>query len=133
MFYKYRPWNEFTRTLLQSNSFYYTDPKTFNDIHECVVRPQDGTQIHGHTNLTLDAKTNYRIYCLSKSKNHPLMWAHYADSYKGICLEFEFHHEDRHCNQPREIIYQDTPPIITDEELRNGADVSNKVFGYKHS
>jgi hypothetical protein len=28
------------------------------------------------------------IYCLSEKKNNILMWAHYADSHRGFCLEF---------------------------------------------
>lgn len=30
------------------------------------------------------------MLCLSRSENNQLMWAHYADYHKGICLEFDF-------------------------------------------
>ena len=30
------------------------------------------------------------MLCLSKSENNQLMWAHYADYHRGICLEFDF-------------------------------------------
>jgi Protein of unknown function (DUF2971) len=30
----------------------------------------------------------YRVYCLSTHPDSTLMWSHYADSCKGICLEF---------------------------------------------
>ena len=30
----------------------------------------------------------YRVYCLSTCPDSTLMWSHYADSCKGICLEF---------------------------------------------
>lgn len=30
----------------------------------------------------------YRVYCLSRHPDSTLMWAHYADSCKGLCLEF---------------------------------------------
>lgn len=33
------------------------------------------------------------ITCFSKNGNNTLMWAHYADSYKGICLEFDNSHD----------------------------------------
>ena len=29
----------------------------------------------------------YRVYCLSTKPACPLMWAHYADHHRGICLE----------------------------------------------
>lgn len=30
----------------------------------------------------------YSVYCLSTKPECPLMWAHYADKHRGICLEF---------------------------------------------
>jgi hypothetical protein len=29
---------------------------------------------------------NYGVLCVSESGDHPLMWSHYANSHKGICL-----------------------------------------------
>jgi len=33
--------------------------------------------------------SNYGILSLSENPDHPLMWSHYADSHKGICIEFD--------------------------------------------
>jgi hypothetical protein len=30
----------------------------------------------------------YRMYCLSTKPDCPLMWGHYADHHRGVCLEF---------------------------------------------
>jgi len=30
----------------------------------------------------------YRLYCLSTKPDCPLMWGHYADHHRGVCLEF---------------------------------------------
>jgi Protein of unknown function (DUF2971) len=30
----------------------------------------------------------YRLYCLTKKPDCPLMWGHYADHHRGACLEF---------------------------------------------
>ena len=30
----------------------------------------------------------YRVYCLSTKQECALMWAHYADKHRGVCLEF---------------------------------------------
>lgn len=35
----------------------------------------------------------YRVYCLCPDVTNALMWAHYADSHRGICLEFNVHNE----------------------------------------
>lgn len=29
-----------------------------------------------------------RVFCLSGSESHPLLWSHYADSHRGVCLHF---------------------------------------------
>lgn len=40
----------------------------------------------------LEERKNYfKIYCLSKSYDKILMWSHYADSHKGICIGFNFY------------------------------------------
>jgi hypothetical protein len=33
--------------------------------------------------------SKFRISCFSKINNNPLMWAHYADKHKGICLVYD--------------------------------------------
>jgi hypothetical protein len=32
--------------------------------------------------------TQYRSYCLSTHPDSTLMWSHYGDSHRGVCLEF---------------------------------------------
>ncbi len=36
----------------------------------------------------------YRVYCLTTKPACPLMWAHYADHHRGVCLEINVHHGD---------------------------------------
>jgi hypothetical protein len=35
----------------------------------------------------------YRVYCLGPSVSNLLMWAHYAESHNGVCLEFNLANE----------------------------------------
>jgi hypothetical protein len=44
----------------------------------------------------------YPIYCLSNFNDNDLLWAHYASSHTGICIEFEFPE-----NQPTEVHYRE--------------------------
>ncbi len=37
----------------------------------------------------------YGITCFSEIPNHPLLWGHYADSHRGVCIEFESSHLPR--------------------------------------
>jgi len=36
----------------------------------------------------------YRVYCLTRRPASPLMWAHYADHHRGICLEINVRQPD---------------------------------------
>lgn len=38
-------------------------------------------------------QTQYRVYCLSTHPDSTLMWSHYSDSCKGLCLEFAVRNE----------------------------------------
>lgn len=35
----------------------------------------------------------YRVYCMCPNVQNPLMWAHYADHHRGVCLEFNVRNE----------------------------------------
>jgi hypothetical protein len=39
----------------------------------------------------------YRVYCLGPEVGNLLMWAHYADDHKGICLEFSLRNKVMCC------------------------------------
>jgi len=42
---------------------------------------------------TQEIQEKFRIYCLSTRPDSTLMWSHYSDSCKGICLEFSVKNE----------------------------------------
>lgn len=133
MYYKYKSWNPNTKRILESASLFYSEGSAFNDVFECFIKPEENSKIGGHSNITLTARSNFRILCLSKSRNHQLMWAHYAESYKGVCFQFDFTTEDRHFGRPLPINYSEHPPEITDLEISQKSDISKKVFFYKHT
>lgn len=39
--------------------------------------------------LVPEISTRYRVYCLGPDADNLLMWAHYADNHRGVCLEFD--------------------------------------------
>jgi len=67
-------------------------------------------------------QTQYRIYCLSTIPDSTRMWAHYADSCKGLCLEFSVRNE-LFCGALK-VDYLDSYPLFSisatdeDENLR---------------
>lgn len=43
--------------------------------------------------LAQEIAMQYRVYCLGPDIENLLMWAHYADCHKGVCLEFSLRNE----------------------------------------
>lgn len=85
--------------VLDSTSLMFQNPFEFNDIFEGMfnveklLRPRNsGVPISfGEIEPTLSkCKTDLAVTCFSEIKDNYLMWAHYADNYKGISLEFDF-------------------------------------------
>lgn len=55
---------------------------------------------------------SYAFYCVSANSSNELMWAHYADSHQGFCIEFNF---EKLCAE--EVTYEKTIPKIEIAEL----------------
>ena len=69
--------------------------------------------------------THTGVCCLSETPTSNLMWAHYADSHKGFCIEFNFELSDLTLVGSKAVTYQDQkvkiPPwfLSLSEEERN--------------
>jgi len=50
------------------------------------------------------------IFCLSPFNDNMLMWSHYADSHKGVCLQFRRDH--RFLQNAEAVEYEDNIPIV---------------------
>jgi len=57
---------------------------------QCLANPdqlrRDIADISAEMWAQMDRR--YRLYCLSAKADCPLMWGHYADHHRGVCLEF---------------------------------------------
>ncbi len=62
-------------------SFRKANPQQLKQICEMIRR----NEMEGRIN-------NLGVLSLSEIDNHPLMWAHYADSHKGFCIEYQRTH-----------------------------------------
>lgn len=52
------------------------------------------------------------VCCLSSVKHHPLLWAHYADGHKGLCLEYTQQGSNSLFAQAQQVVYRDQLPVI---------------------
>jgi Protein of unknown function (DUF2971) len=48
----------------------------------------------GSAEMWAQMDRRYRLYCLTKEPDCPLMWGHYADHHRGVCLEFDVRTRD---------------------------------------
>ncbi|MEJ7780908.1 MAG: DUF2971 domain-containing protein [Daejeonella sp.] len=62
--------------------------------HQLAVRKEWGDRVDGvdwntiYKKLQLKRIATSKICCFSLVNNHPLLWAHYADKHRGVCLVF---------------------------------------------
>ena len=56
----------------------------------------------------------YRVACLTSERNNELMWAHYADSHKGVCLQYTID-TDSICDWT--LYIESSNPAITDKYI----------------
>jgi hypothetical protein len=52
----------------------------------------------------------WRLYCLTPAPDNSLMWSHYSDRHKGICLEFDARRMES--MRVRAVSYDDSPPAL---------------------
>lgn len=52
----------------------------------------------------------YRVFCLGPDSGNLLMWSHYAENHKGICLEFSTQNAVMHCAQ--QVEYRQEFPVL---------------------
>lgn len=66
-------------------SLFFAHPKLFNDPFDvnCFLDPQKGTIDNNSSYRDL-----FRIFCSTDNYDNLLMWAHYGDSHKGVCIEY---------------------------------------------
>lgn len=70
----------------------------------------------------------FGVICLSEKNDDLLMWAHYGDSHRGICLEFEVARSSIF-SRAKPVKYATTFPVLngftqSDDELRDGSVLS---------
>lgn len=88
-------------------------------------------------NLFHVRKKTLGIYSLSKTYNDELLWAHYANSHRGFCIEYDL---DKllDCNQSFglysfDVEYSKSPPqyIIADINNKSNEYIIKKIAGHK--
>lgn len=92
--------------------------KLFPGINRKVLRKTVKESVNDEIDTNLyDMKKKFRIACFTKNNTSPLMWAHYADSHKGFCVEYDL------TKLPEGYRYGILPVIYSDKRY----DITNAV------
>lgn len=108
--YKYIPL-EHAATIIRDGHIRMSDGKNFNDPFELLLvdkKEQNSRLIEG-----------VRILCLTNSFRNKLMWSHYADEHRGICLAVSI---------PNELTF---PICYTKTRLRTSTNILALLSGNK--
>lgn len=109
--FKYHAVNKYSLSALIQEQIWATNPKDFNDPYDCAasvivstIHPppvsvgpnwsggftQSGILDEPPTDQQKDWIKQMGVYCLCKKNTNRLMWGHYADHFKGFCIEYTF-------------------------------------------
>ncbi len=81
--------NVHTKNCVETQKVYFNDWEKLNDPMEGFYRYIPNQYDKNIESILTETKQKYKIFCCSKYHRSILLWSHYADNHKGICLEIE--------------------------------------------
>ena len=82
-YFQYMRCSKITLLNIKKNYLRFTDPRGFNDPYDPIIKGKSG-----EVDFILDV-LKVKIACLTKCNTNFLMWSHYADGHKGVCVEYD--------------------------------------------
>lgn len=149
--YKYRNGSIRDIKSLVRNQFYSASSESLNDILEATIiidntqfdlldiflkngAPELDISLKSILNKFLVSSRSFGIYSLSKKYNDELLWAYYANSHKGFCIEYDLNilkqyqlNREFFCD----VEYQQNIPIITLSDLTDENLLAKKLLATK--
>ncbi|MBO3115108.1 DUF2971 domain-containing protein [Winogradskyella sp. DF17] len=86
--YKYHTVNKNLVWSLSNSKNWYSKLLYLNDPYEVFFEDNTGTEVYKNF------KEKLCVCSFSKNKEEILMWSHYADEHRGVCLEFDCIEDD---------------------------------------
>ena len=88
--YKYVPF-ELAKTVLATGTLQFSRCDRFNDPFDAPRYPLSHAELDARGNLArINWEWSWRertgLLCLTRTPTNPLMWAHYADSHRGVVI-----------------------------------------------
>lgn len=132
--YRYLSYDDRTIAIFRDRQIYFPAAHKLNDPFEFQFHLKTST-VHGvaiNPTSLKDAKEqmkNYGVLALSEVNDNILMWSHYADKHRGICIEFERTDTNElgnydHCLP---VLYQQELPSFNPLELEDSKAVTQAL------
>lgn len=119
--YKYFSLNNFSINNLQNDYIYLSNPKDFNDPFDCnrnlIIEKQKQLRNWQYVEQLNDI-SDIGIASFSEYGMEPLLWSHYANSYRGFCIKFNLESLIKSQNDSvklKKVIYSDSPQVISEK------------------
>ncbi|EMN8763442.1 MULTISPECIES: DUF2971 domain-containing protein [Serratia] len=138
--FKYRKFDKSCLELLLNRELWFASPATLNDpfeaessIHEVLDAvwaryPIPTTERKAYEEYLHQQLSSAGICSFSKARKNQLMWSHYADEHKGVCIGFKEHKIRPHGSYiyPIDVTYQDEYPF---EEIIERFNYFEHIYG----
>lgn len=130
LLYKYRALENFKNfvDIVLNNRIYAAPYFDMND-------PMEGHYVHSLGQMSVDLiraikgeKSRLGICSLSRKKNDPLMWAHYANGHRGVAIGVEV---DREKYDVRPVDYIG-PSHVHNAEVNGGPETAKRILCHKY-
>ena len=92
--------NEALNIIIKEKDVLSTNPKNIKKVYDSVI-------------------STIGVYCLSEINNDLLMWAHYSDSHRGICLEFDSSRTNTLFREAFKVFYKNDFPKVNVMDIEN--------------
>jgi len=127
--YRYMPFNYNNIRSIEKGAIYLSEIGKMNDVFEGLTLV--------HDSQTIDFKDLHDLVYLksfSEEKDNLLMWSHYGDNHKGLCIEYELKHilnqQDNEKNNLG-ILYHLFPVIYLENRVDDESAFNNLKYASK--
>lgn len=100
-FYKYMSINKNTLNAFINEYCWFSNPMSFNDPFDCAL-----VKGEKFNEFFLERK---KILCLATEYDNLLMWSHYADCHRGLCIEYTPFSDEEIVSLKEQGVFSDFP------------------------
>ncbi|MCQ2496878.1 MAG: DUF2971 domain-containing protein [Lachnospiraceae bacterium] len=89
--------------------------------------------IHLIDSLVDSILSKFRIICLTADVKNILMWSHYADSHRGICIEYDYSDYDSipYSEVPYPVLYSEKRIVVNANDMPKDKSGNHEKLNYK--